>query len=97
MTDQTKQLGLGKKGVTKYFSANNEQEDSDKVNRFFKENNVEGYINRVIKKVGEGGKESYEIRHAGAETSVIKPTKEFEGADFTLTSGEITDTFLFYY
>jgi len=88
LTDQTKQLGLGKKGVTKYFSANNEQEDSDKVNRFFKENNVEGYINRVIKKVGEGGKESYEIRHAGAETSVIKPTKEFEGADFTLTSGD---------
>ena len=34
LTDRQKQLGLGAKGVTKYFSDNCGQEDSDKINRF---------------------------------------------------------------
>ncbi len=36
--------------VTKHFS-NCTNEDSDKINRFFKENNIEGYINRVFKTI----------------------------------------------
>jgi dipeptidyl-peptidase-3 len=51
LTDKEHTLGLGEKGVTKYFSSNCSNEDSDKVNRFFKEKNIEGYINRVIKTV----------------------------------------------
>ena len=33
LTDRQKQLGLGAKGVTKYFSDNCDQEDSNKINR----------------------------------------------------------------
>jgi dipeptidyl-peptidase-3 len=44
-------LGLGEKGVTTYFSSNCTAEDSDKINRFFKEKGIEGYINRAIKTV----------------------------------------------
>ena len=49
LTDQFKQLGLGNKGITKYFSANCSQNDSDLINKFFKANKIEGYINRVVK------------------------------------------------
>lgn len=89
LTDQTKQLGLGKKGVTKYFSANCDQSDSDRVNSFFKANNLEGYINRVIKTTdADSGKDHYEIRNAGAEESVLAPKTEHEGATFTVTAGD---------
>ena len=73
LSDREKQLGLGKKGITTYFTPNCEQSDADKVNRFFKHINMEGYINRVIKTCGggENGRDLYEIRHAAAESSVM--------------------------
>jgi hypothetical protein len=51
LTDREHTLGLGGKGVTTYFSSNCGADDSEKINRFFKEKNIEGYINRVIKTV----------------------------------------------
>ena len=73
LSDREKQLGLGKKGITTYFTPNCDQADADKVNRFFKQINMEGYINRVIKTCGggENGRDLYEIRHAAAESSVM--------------------------
>lgn len=38
LTDRQKQLGLGAKGVTKYFSDNCDQADSDKINRYLPHN-----------------------------------------------------------
>jgi len=80
LSDREKQLGLGDKGVTTYFTPNCTNEDSDLVNRFFKLKNMEGYINRVFKvtKGGENGRDLFEIRHAAAENSVIGDREVFE-------------------
>jgi len=87
LTDKHKQLGLGKLGVTKYFSENCDESDSDLVNRFFKAHDIEGYMNRVIKTVSDDGKVTYEIRHAAAIDSVIKK-ETFEGVEFVVTAGD---------
>jgi len=89
LTDQQKQLGLGEKGITKYFTPNCGQADSDLVNRFFKTKNLEGYINRVIKTEAEG-KVTYEIRHAGAKDAELY-TEEFEGCLFRVTTGDYNE------
>ena len=90
LSDREKQLGLGDKGVTTYFTPNCTNEDSDLVNRFFKLKNMEGYINRVFKvaKGGENGRDLFEIRHAAAESSVIGDREVFENADFVITAGD---------
>merc|ERR1711962_1575090 len=90
LSDREKQLGLGDKGVTTYFTPNCTNEDSDLVNRFFKQINMEGYINRVFKvtKGGENGRDLFEIRHAAAESSVIGERQVFENADFVITAGD---------
>jgi len=90
LSDREKQLGLGDKGVTTYFTPNCTNEDSDLVNRFFKQINMEGYINRVFKvtKGGEDGRDLFEIRHAAAESSVIGERQVFENADFVITAGD---------
>lgn len=86
LTDRQKQLGLGCKGVSTYFSDNCEQDDSDKINKYFKEKQMEGYINRAFKTVN-GGKVTYEIRNAGVNVGAVG-TEEFEGATFNVTSGD---------
>jgi len=86
LSDQEKQLGLGEKGITKYFTPNCGQEDSDLCNRFMKSKNIEGYINRLIK-TESGGKTIYEIRNAGAKDSVLCE-EEFEGCLFRVTTGD---------
>ena len=90
LSDREKQLGLGLKGVTTYFTPNCTNEDSDKINRFFKHINLEGYINRVIKtsKGGDNGRDLYEIRHAASDTSVISEKQVFEDAEFIVTAGD---------
>lgn len=87
LTDREKQLGLGEKGVTKYFTSNCHQQDSDLINQFLKEKNMEGYINRVLKTEVDG-KSVYEIRHAGVLDSVLKAEEEFQGALFKVTTGD---------
>ena len=73
LSDREKQLGLGKKGITTYFTPNCDQNDAEKVNRFFKHINMEGYMNRVVKVCGggENGRDLFEIRHAAAENSLM--------------------------
>ena len=89
LTDHQKQLGLGEKGITKYFTPNCGQADSDLVNRFFKSKNLEGYINRVIKTEADG-KVTYEIRHAGAKDAELYK-EEFEGCLFRVTTGDYNE------
>lgn len=96
LTDREKQLGLGAKGVSTYFTPNCTSEDSDLVNRFFKSINLEGYINRVIKttKGGESGRDLYEIRHAAAQNSTMVEKQVFENAEFIVTSGDYSPLML---
>jgi dipeptidyl-peptidase-3 len=42
LSDREKQLGLGEKGITKYFSPNCDSSDSDVVNKYLKARNIEG-------------------------------------------------------
>lgn len=86
LSDKEQQLGIGEKGVTKYFSANCDMTDSDLVNNFFKHKNIEGYINRTIKTV-QDGKVHYEIRHAGGDSKMIDE-EDFEGVNFSITTGD---------
>jgi dipeptidyl-peptidase-3 len=50
LSDREKQLGLGEKGITKYFSPNCDSSDSDIVNKYLKARNIEGiyivFLNR---------------------------------------------------
>ena len=54
--------------------------------RYFKEKQMEGYINRAFKTVN-GGKVTYEIRNAGVNVGAVG-TEEFEGATFNVTTGD---------
>jgi len=89
LTDREKQLGLGEKGVTKYFTPNCDMTDSELINRFMKAKNLEGYINRVIK-TKEGEKVVYEIRHAAVEEKELF-REEFEGCLFKVTTGDYNE------
>ena len=42
LSDREKQLGLGEKGVTKYFTSNCDAKDSDVINAYLKHKNIEG-------------------------------------------------------
>jgi dipeptidyl-peptidase-3 len=90
LSDREKQLGLGDKGITTYFTPNCNDKDAVMINRFFKKMNMEGYINRVIKisKGGQDGRDLYEIRNAASEKSLFGDRQVFEGADFIVTCGD---------
>ena len=89
LSDQEKQLGLGEKGITKYFTPNCQLADSQRVNQFMKTKNLEGYISRVIK-TEETGKTVYEIRHAAVENKELYQ-EEYEGCLFRVTTGDYND------
>lgn len=86
LSDREKQLGLGEKGVTKYFTSNCDAKDSDVINAYLKHKNIEGYINRALKTV-QDGKTTYDIRHAGVKHQVLSE-EEFEGNMFKVTTGD---------
>lgn len=86
LTERQKQLGLGAKGVTKYFSDNCTQEDADKINRYLQSKKIEGYMNRAIK-TEKDGQVRYEIRHAGVTEKELSE-EVFEGATFVVTTGD---------
>ena len=54
--------------------------------RYFKEKQMEGYINRAFKTVN-GDKVTYEIRNAGVNVGSVG-SEEFEGATFNVTTGD---------
>ena len=91
LSDREKQLGLGEKGVTKYFTSNCDSADSDAINQYLKHKNIEGYITRVIKTVVDG-RTVYDIRHAGVEEKLISEEK-FSGNTFKVTTGRCTNIY----
>ena len=88
LSNKEKQLGLGEKGITKYFTPNCDMSDSERVSRFMKAKNIEGYINRIIKVDGE--KTTYEIRNAAVLDKEIS-LEEFEGCIFKVTTGDYNE------
>ena len=48
LSDREKQLGLGEKGVTKYFTSNCDAKDSDVINAYLKHKNIEGMIRIIL-------------------------------------------------
>jgi len=88
LSNKEKQLGLGEKGITKYFTPNCDMSDSERVSRYMKAKNIEGYINRIIKVDGE--KTTYEIRNAAVLDKEIS-LEEFEGCIFKVTTGDYNE------
>ncbi|CAL8111205.1 unnamed protein product [Orchesella dallaii] len=88
LSEREKQLGLGEKGISTYFSYNCTQDDAELINRFMKKQGIEGWMTRCFKTV-DGEKISYEIRTASAEEDVKQPEAHaFEGCEIRLTRGD---------
>uniref|UniRef100_A0A1I7T9H0 Dipeptidyl peptidase 3 n=1 Tax=Caenorhabditis tropicalis TaxID=1561998 RepID=A0A1I7T9H0_9PELO len=73
------QLGFGDKGVTCYHSSNITKADAEKIDRFFKQRNVESWNSRLFKEVGSDGKTTYTVKLASSEEGVVSEAVEFEG------------------
>lgn len=65
LEDRQKQLGLGDKGTTTYFSGNCCLEDAELAQKFLDSKNLSAYNTRLFKRE-DGGKASYEVRLASA-------------------------------
>uniref|UniRef100_A0A146P4W4 Dipeptidyl peptidase 3 n=2 Tax=Fundulus heteroclitus TaxID=8078 RepID=A0A146P4W4_FUNHE len=65
LEDRQKQLGLGDKGITTYFSGNCCLEDAELTQRFLDSKKLSAYNTRLFKR-DNGGKASYEVRLASA-------------------------------
>uniref|UniRef100_A0A7N6FK32 Dipeptidyl peptidase 3 n=1 Tax=Anabas testudineus TaxID=64144 RepID=A0A7N6FK32_ANATE len=65
LEDGQKQLGLGDKGITTYFSGNCTLEDAELAQRFLDSKKLSAYNTRLFKRVN-GEKSSYEVRLASA-------------------------------
>ncbi|KAK2100102.1 bifunctional diacylglycerol diphosphate phosphatase/phosphatidate phosphatase [Saguinus oedipus] len=90
-------LGLGKEGITTYFSGNCTMEDAKLAQDFLDSQNLSAYNTRLFKEVDKEGKPHYEVRLAsvlGTEpspdsevTSKLK-NYEFRGSPFQVTRGD---------
>uniref|UniRef100_A0A667YRT1 Dipeptidyl peptidase 3 n=1 Tax=Myripristis murdjan TaxID=586833 RepID=A0A667YRT1_9TELE len=65
LEDRQKQLGLGDKGITTYFSGNCGLEDAELAQKFLDSQNLSAYNTRLFKREN-GGKACYEVRLASA-------------------------------
>uniref|UniRef100_H2L990 Dipeptidyl peptidase 3 n=1 Tax=Oryzias latipes TaxID=8090 RepID=H2L990_ORYLA len=73
LEDRQKQLGLGDKGITTYFSGNCTLEDAELAQRFLDSKKLSAYNTRLFKR-NDGGKVCYEVRLASAvEKNVVLP------------------------
>ncbi|GCC18458.1 hypothetical protein chiPu_0022092, partial [Chiloscyllium punctatum] len=68
LDDRQKQLGLGEKGITTYFSGNCALKDAELAQKFLDSKDISAYNTRLFKTEGADGKLHYEVRLA----SVIK-------------------------
>lgn len=91
-----KQLGLGDKGITSYFSGNCGLKDAELAQRFLDSKRLSAYNTRLFKKES-GGKTCYEVRLASAvcaESAVegegdwCSGSWEFEDCVFTVRRGD---------
>uniref|UniRef100_A0A8C8X463 Dipeptidyl peptidase 3 n=1 Tax=Panthera leo TaxID=9689 RepID=A0A8C8X463_PANLE len=90
-------LGLGKEGITTYFSGDCTMEDAKLAQDFLDSQNLSAYNTRLFKDVDQDGKPRYEVRLAsvlGTEsalhsemTSRLK-SYEFRGNHFQVTRGD---------
>lgn len=96
LDDKQKQLGLGDKGITTYFSGNCCLEDAEVTQKFLDSKKLSAYNTRLFKK-DNGGKPSYEVRLASAVKQECAVNGECESGcgtfcfgdkDFTVTRGD---------
>ncbi|XP_035289426.1 dipeptidyl peptidase 3 isoform X3 [Anguilla anguilla] len=67
LEDKQKQLGLGDKGITTYFSGNCCLEDAELAQKFLDSKNLSAYNTRLFKEGAAEGKRCYQVRLASAE------------------------------
>uniref|UniRef100_A0A669CSZ3 Dipeptidyl peptidase 3 n=1 Tax=Oreochromis niloticus TaxID=8128 RepID=A0A669CSZ3_ORENI len=81
LENRQKQLGLGDKGITTYFSGNCCLEDAELAQKFLDSKKLSAYNTRLFKKE-DGGKTCYEVRLASAvqkgQTAVKKIMSEWQ-------------------
>eukprot|EP00064_Thunnus_orientalis_P007283 superscaffoldBa00000796_g7303 len=96
LEDRQKQLGLGDKGITTYFSGNCCLEDAELAQRFLDSKKLAAYNTRLFKR-NNGGKDCYEVRLASAvqkdcavegECESCCGTFNFEDKEFTVKRGD---------
>ncbi|KAK2882104.1 dipeptidyl peptidase 3 [Channa argus] len=96
LEDRQKQLGLGDKGITTYFSGNCSLEDAELAQKFLDSKKLSAYNTRLFKR-DNGGKTCYEVRLASAvqkDTAVEGECNSccgsfiFEEKDFTVKRGD---------
>ncbi|GMT28781.1 hypothetical protein PFISCL1PPCAC_20078 [Pristionchus fissidentatus] len=78
-------LGFNDTGVTTYHSGLVRKTDSDLINRYMKEKNLEGWNTRLFKEVNDG-KTTLKIKFASTKPSVTED--EFEGVKVHLEKGD---------
>ncbi|XP_078391770.1 dipeptidyl peptidase 3 [Cetorhinus maximus] len=97
LDDRQKQLGLGSKGITTYFSGNCELKDAELAQKFLDSKGISAYNTRLFKTKGADGKWLYEIRLAsvindGASSKGEPDNKcgvyEFDGVTFQVVRGD---------
>lgn len=91
LTERTKSIGLGDKGITTYFSDNCTKEDSDRVTEWLKIKKIIAYNSRTFK-TEQDGRITYEIKLSSAEQEekdgiTIQP-EECKGFTFVVTRGD---------
>uniref|UniRef100_A0A8C9TQ51 Dipeptidyl peptidase 3 n=1 Tax=Scleropages formosus TaxID=113540 RepID=A0A8C9TQ51_SCLFO len=87
LEDRQKQLGLGDKGITTYFSGNCCLEDAELAQKFLDSKNLSAYNTRLFKREAVAGKNSYEVRLASS-TDTRCGKYEFGEAVFTVRRGD---------
>ncbi|KAK7925906.1 hypothetical protein WMY93_008216 [Mugilogobius chulae] len=96
LDNKQKQLGLGDKGITTYFSGNCGLEDAEVAQKFLDSKKLSAYNTRLFKKE-DGGKTCYEVRLASAVKQDCAVNGEVESCcgtfcfgdkDFTVTRGD---------
>lgn len=96
LENRQKQLGLGDKGITTYFSGNCCLEDAELAQKFLDSKKLSAYNTRLFKKE-DGGKACYEVRLASAvqkdcavdgECESCCGSFSFEDKEFTVKRGD---------
>uniref|UniRef100_A0A9J8DKW2 Dipeptidyl peptidase 3 n=1 Tax=Cyprinus carpio carpio TaxID=630221 RepID=A0A9J8DKW2_CYPCA len=87
LEDKQKQLGLGEKGISAYFSGNCCLEDAEFAQKFLDSKNLSAYNTRLFKTEIDG-KRCYEVRLASGKSEVCCGKHEFEDSVFSVKRGD---------
>ncbi|GMT21593.1 hypothetical protein PFISCL1PPCAC_12890, partial [Pristionchus fissidentatus] len=88
LTKRTAGLGFNDSGVTTYHSDNVTKDDSDRINRFMKEKNLEAWNTRLFKEVN-GGQTTLKIKIASTNNKTgVTEDGEFEGVKVLQEKGD---------